>query len=571
MLSSQLLIPTLKETPADAETPSHRLMLRAGLIRKVASGLYTWLPLGLMVLRNIETIIREEMEKANAQELLMPVVQPKELWQESGRWEQMGLEMLRMQDRHQRDFCMGPTHEEVITDLFRNEIHSYKQLPCNLYQIQTKFRDEIRPRYGVMRAREFTMKDAYSFDLDQTAFDRTFTGMHAAYTRILERTGVHFRAVEADSGKIGGAKSYEFHVLADSGEDKIAFSDTSDYAANIEKAEAIPPAPSENTNQSITEEKQRVATPNQKSIDSVCKFLKIQKHTALKTLIVESETGLVALVLRGDHELNEIKAQNIAGVSNPLTFADETRINAELGCPVGSLGPVGLEIPIIADHSAAATDNFTCGANENDFHFTGINWNRDVRAFECADLRNVVDGDPSPDGYGRLQLKRGIEVGHIFQLGTLYSAAMKATIQDKEGKALTPIMGCYGMGVTRLVAAVIEQSHDDSGIIWPLSIAPFKVHLLALNYHKSEQVRTAANDIYTACQKAGIKVLLDDRGERPGIKFADADLIGIPLRVTVGDRALADGNIEFQSRREKDKQILPLDSIVTLLKQACSS
>ena len=568
MRASQLLIPTQKETPADADVPSHQFMLRAGLIRKVASGLYTWLPVGLMVMRNVESIIREEMQRSGAQEIIMPVVQPRELWEESGRWEKMGSEMMRMQDRHKRDFCMGPTHEEVITDLFRNTVHSYKQLPCNMYQIQTKFRDEIRPRYGVMRAREFTMKDGYSFDLDQEAFDKTFDEMHAAYSRILERIGVRFRAVEADSGNIGGAKSIEFHVLADTGEDSIAFSDASEYAANIEKAEAIAPAPSEKTPQ---QELQTVATPNQKTIEAVCNFLKVEQTASLKTLIVESDEGLAALILRGDHTLNEIKAGNIPGITSPLTFADEAHIIKVLGCTVGSLGPVGINIRTIVDHSAAAVANFVCGANQEGQHLTGVNWERDVADIETADLRNVVDGDPSPDGAGVLQIKRGIEVGHIFQLGTLYSAALNANIQNQEGKSISPLMGCYGMGVTRLVAAVIEQSHDERGIIWPMSIAPFKVHILALNYQKSDQVRDAADALYAACREANISVLFDERSERPGIKFADADLLGIPLRVTIGDRTLAKNQLEFETRAKKDKQLVVADSMLQLLKQACSN
>ncbi len=566
MRASRLLIPTQKETPADADVPSHQFMLRAGLIRKVASGMYTWLPVGLMVMRNVEAIIRQEMQRSGGQELIMPVVQPRELWEESGRWEKMGSEMMRMQDRHERDFCMGPTHEEVITDLFRNTIHSYKQLPCNLYQIQTKFRDEIRPRYGVMRAREFTMKDGYSFDLDQDAFDETFDEMHKAYSRILERVGVKFRAVEADSGNIGGAKSFEFHVLADTGEDSIAFSDTSDYAANIEKAEAIAPLPDESEK---LRHREMVATPGQKTIESVSKFLEVDKSRSMKTLIVEGEDRLVALILRGDHVLNEIKAQNLPGITSPLTFAQEARINAELGCGVGSLGPVNLNIRIIVDYSAAAAANFVCGANEDGQHFTGVNWARDVSQYETADLRNVLDGDPSPDGSGVLQIKRGIEVGHIFQLGTLYSAAMKASIQDKDGKSIAPIMGCYGMGVTRLVAAVIEQSHDARGIIWPMSIAPFKVHILALNYTKSDQVRRAADLLYKNCQDVNLPVLLDDRPERPGIKFADADLLGIPLRVTLGERTLSDNQVEFETRAGKDKQLVAVDAILETLSQAC--
>jgi prolyl-tRNA synthetase len=572
MRQSQLLLPTLKENPADADVVSHRLMLRAGIIRQVAAGLYTWLPVGLRVIRKLETIIREELNASGAQEVLMPVVQPAELWEETGRWSKMGPEMLRMKDRHDRDFCLGPTHEEVITDLFRREVHSYRQLPCNFYQIQTKFRDEIRPRFGVMRAREFTMKDGYSFHTDQTSFDATYQEMYDCYGRILRRMDLNFRAVEADTGNIGGANSHEFHVLAESGEDVIAYSTGSDYAANLEKAVAAAPPP----RREAAEELAKVATPGQTSIEGVAGFLGVPSSRCLKTLIVRGETpeqvsqdpaappALVALVLRGDHELNEVKAQKLAGVSSPLRFADDDEIEAALGCRPGSIGPIGLNLPVYVDRDAAAAADFVCGANEEGHHLRGANWLRDGPLAEdrIVDVRNVVPGDPAPDGQGELRFLRGIEVGHIFQLGSVYSAPMEAAVLDQNGRKITPIMGCYGMGVTRLVAAIIEQNHDEVGIIWPQPVAPFTVHIVALNYGKSEAVRNAADDLYAQLRQEGIDVLLDDRDERPGVKFADADLIGIPLRVTIGDRGLKEGVVEFRRRREPDSENVPLDAIL---------
>ena len=563
MRQSQLLIPTLKENPAGADVVSHQLMLRAGLIRQVAAGLYTWLPLGLRVIRKIEGIIREEMNASGAQEVLMPVVQPAELWQESGRWEKMGPEMLRMHDRHKRDFCLSPTHEELVTELFRTEIQSYRALPKNFYQLQTKFRDEIRPRFGVMRAREFTMKDGYSFDVDEEAFARTYQGMYDCYARILTRLSVDFRAVEADTGNIGGANSHEFHVLADAGEDLIAYAVHGAYAANLEKATTPAPAPAAPGAEALT----KVATPGQKTIDAVSAFLQVDPDKTVKTLIVDGEEGPLALVLRGDHELNEIKAGKLAGIAQPLRMASEATVRASAGCGPGSIGPVGLKLPIIVDHAARAVADFVCGANEDDVHYTGANWERDVGAVRVEDLRNVAAGDPSPDGSGELAFLRGIEVGHIFQLGTTYTEAMGATVLDADGGKLTPIMGCYGMGVTRLVAAIIEQKHDDNGICWPTAVAPFAVHIVALNYGKSDTVRAAADKLLDDCRAAGLEALLDDRDERPGVKFADADLLGLPLRVTVGDRALGNGELELQRRTDSEKTLLPVDKIVPRLKE----
>ncbi|HSB96116.1 MAG TPA: proline--tRNA ligase, partial [Spongiibacteraceae bacterium] len=517
MRASQFLLATLKETPADAEVISHQLMLRAGLIRKLASGLYTWLPLGLRTLRKVEAIVREEMNKAGAQEVLMPVVQPAELWQESGRWEQYGPELARLHDRHQRAFCLGPTHEEIITDLIRNEIKSYKQLPANFYQIQTKFRDEIRPRFGVMRAREFIMKDAYSFHNDQASLQQTYDVMHGAYCNIFTRLGLNFRPVLADTGSIGGTGSHEFHVLAASGEDDIAFSDSSDYAANVEKAEALAPT---GTRPAAAAELQKVATPNAHSIEEVSALLKVEARQTLKTLIVSGsaedgkEAPLVALVLRGDHTLNEIKAEKIAGVRSPLCFASEEQIQKIIGCKPGSLGPVGLTISLVVDRSAAQLADFVCGANIDDYHLTGVNWQRDVQLDRIEDLRNVVEGDPSPDGNGVLQIKRGIEVGHIFQLGTKYSAALDAKVLNEEGRDQTVIMGCYGIGVSRVVAAAIEQNHDEKGIIWPDAIAPFQIAIVPLNAQKSEAVRLKAEELYETFTALGYAVLLDDRNER---------------------------------------------------------
>jgi len=565
MRTSQFLLATVKETPADAEIISHQLMLRAGLVRKMAAGLYNWLPMGLRVLRKVEAIIRDEMENAGAQEVLMPVVQPAELWEESGRWEQYGPELLRINDRHNREFCLGPTHEEIITDMIRREIRSYKQLPANFYQIQTKFRDEIRPRFGVMRSREFIMKDAYSFHLDDASLNETYAKMHDAYTHIFTRFGLKFRPVNADSGSIGGALSHEFHVLADSGEDAIAFSDGSDYAANVETAKALPPV---GERPSATQEMTTVDTPKQRSIDEVSAFLKIDTTQCLKTLIVEGvDESLVALVLRGDHELNEIKAAKHPAIAEPLVMADEARIEKELGCKVGSIGPVGLDILVLVDHSAAHVTDFSCGANENDKHHINVNWGRDLDEPDCMDIRNVVSGDISPDGEGNLSIARGIEVGHIFQLGDKYSGAMNATVLNENGKQQVMTMGCYGIGVTRVVAAAIEQNHDDKGIIWPEAIAPFHVVLLPMNMHKSERLREAVETLYTELKAAGFDVLLDDRKERAGVMFADMELIGIPHRLVLGDRGLDSGMIEYKGRRDSDSIDTPLEDIVSFLKE----
>lgn len=567
MRTSHLLIATMKETPADAEITSHQLMLRAGLIRKLASGLYTWLPLGLRVLRKVETIVRNEMNASDAQEVLMPVVQPAELWEESGRWEQYGPELLRLADRHDRSFCMGPTHEEVITDLVRNEIVSYRQLPINLYQIQTKFRDEIRPRFGIMRAREFLMKDAYSFHLNQESLQQTYEQMYQTYTRIFERLGLEFRAVIADTGSIGGQASHEFHVLANSGEDTIAFSDRSDYAANVEMAEALAPA---QTRGEAGEAMAEVATPGAHSIEQLTQFLQIDASNTAKTLIVtgdSDEAPLVALVLRGDHNLNTIKAEKLAGVATPLSFASDEAIVATLGCAPGSIGPVGLDIPVLVDRSAAQLANFVCGANRDDHHLTGVNWERDCASGKVEDLRDVVAGDPSPDGNGQLVIKRGVEVGHIFQLGTKYSEAMNASVQNEDGKNQVMTMGCYGIGVSRLVAAAIEQHHDEFGICWPSSIAPFELVIIPLNMHKSEAVATAAQDLYQQLTSRGYDVLLDDRNERPGVKFADMELIGIPHQIVIGDRGLKQGQLEYKGRQDKDKQLIALENAVTFIEQ----
>ena len=546
MRVSQFFLSTSKEAPSEAELISHQLMLRAGLIKRLGSGLYTWMPLGLRALRRVEAVVRDEMNRAGAIELLMPAVQPAELWQETGRWAQFGPQMLKIKDRHQRDFCFGPTHEEVITDLARREIKSYRQLPLNFYQIQTKFRDEIRPRFGVMRAREFLMKDAYSFHINRDSLDATYQAMYEAYTRIFTRLGLKFRAVAADPGAIGGSGSHEFHVLADSGEDLIAYCPNSNYAANIELAEALGPF---NAREAAATPMQKVATPGVKSIDELAEVLKIDVQSTVKTLIVEGETGVVALLLRGDHVLNEIKAEKVAGVKSPLTFASEAAVRAATQAAPGSVGPVGLSIPVIADRAVAVMNDFVCGANEDGMHLTGVNFDRDLPEPQVADLRNVVTGDTSPDGKGLLALRRGIEVGHIFQLGTKYSDAMNATYLDEEGRAQPLEMGCYGIGISRIVAAAIEQNHDDKGIIWPPAMAPFLLIIVALAYAKSDMVKQAADGVYSALRAAGFEVLLDDRDERPGVMFADAELIGIPHRVTVGERGLEDGIIEYQSRQ----------------------
>ncbi|SFR48346.1 prolyl-tRNA synthetase [Marinobacter daqiaonensis] len=571
MRASRYLIATLKENPSDAEIVSHQLMLRAGMIRKLASGLYTWLPLGLRVLRKVERIVREEMDRSGAQELLMPAVQPAELWQESGRWEQYGGELLRLSDRHGRDFCFGPTHEEVITDLIRNELKSYKELPANFYQIQTKFRDERRPRFGVMRAREFLMKDAYSFHADSASLDETYDQMHRTYCAIFDRLGLDYRPVVADSGSIGGNASHEFHVLASSGEDEIAFSTASDYAANIEKAEALAPA---GERPQPGERMEEVATPGQTTIDEVSGFLKIPADRTVKTLLVKAENdegeaaGLVALILRGDHTLNEIKAENLAGVAEPLTMATDDEIREATGCAPGSIGPVNLPLPVIVDRAAAHLADFVCGANREGYHLTGVNWGRDVEAGRVEDLRNVVEGDPSPDGQGTLEIRRGIEVGHIFKLGNKYSTAMGATVLDENGKSTILEMGCYGIGVSRIVAAAIEQNHDDRGIIWPEAISPFEVAIVTLNAHKSPAVQEAGEKLYEQLHQAGYDVLLDDRNERPGVKFADLELVGVPHRVVVSDRGLAAGTLEYKGRRDADKQDVAVENILPFLLKA---
>lgn len=563
MRTSRLLLATLKENPSDAEVISHQLMLRAGMIRQLATGLYTWLPLGLRVLRKVERIIREEMDRSGAQEVLMPAVQPAELWQESGRWEQYGPELLRLKDRHEREFCFGPTHEEIITDLIRREVRSYKQLPANFYQIQTKFRDEIRPRFGIMRAREFLMKDAYSFHLESTSLQETYDVMFATYTNIFNRLGLKFRAVLADTGNIGGSCSHEFHVLADSGEDTIAYSVEGDYAANIELAEALPPQGERPRPQ--TSSLAAVATPQQRTIEEVSQFLNVQPAQCVKTLFVHGKEGLIALVIRGDHSLNIVKAAKLAELKTPLTFAHPQEVRNILGCEVGSLGPVGLTLPVIADHSAAHLADFICGANKEGQHLVGVNWGRDVPEPKKADIRNVEPGDPSPDGRGILAIARGIEVGHIFQLGDKYSKAMHATVLDEEGKAAMLIMGCYGIGVSRIVAAAIEQNHDDKGILWPQAIAPFSVALLPMNVHKSLRLREAAEQLYQELWAAGIEVLLDDRKERPGVMFADMELIGIPHRFVIGEKGLDEGFVEYKGRADSQTQNIPRDQAVSFI------
>jgi prolyl-tRNA synthetase len=566
MRTTQFPLNTIKETPADAEIASHQLMIRAGLIRKLAAGLYTWLPLGLRVLRKVEKITREEMEKAGALEVLMPALQPAELWQETGRWEQYGPELARLKDRHDRDFCLGPTHEEIITDLARNELKSYKQLPVTYYQVQTKFRDEIRPRFGIMRSREFVMKDAYSFHLDQASLQETYEVMYQAYSNIFNRLGLKFRAVIADSGSIGGAVSHEFHVLADSGEDAIAFSTGSDYAANIEKAEALMPAGSRSQ---PTAALSLVDTPDQHSIEEVSRFFSILPEQCLKTLIVkgEEEGTLVALLLRGDHELNAIKAEKIDGIASPLTFASDEEIYGACRCKPGSIGPIDLEIKTIADRSAVLMSDFVCGANQDGKHYQGVNWERDLPIPEqIEDLRTVVEGDASPDGQGTITLARGIEVGHIFQLGTKYSAAMKADIINEAGKNQTMIMGCYGIGISRVVAAAIEQNHDGKGIIWSDSLAPFQVALCPMNMHKSERLKEASEKLYQDLRQAGFDVLFDDRKVRAGFMFSDMELIGIPHRLVVSDRGLDTGTVEYKARTEQESIEIPFAEAIDFLK-----
>ncbi|GAB3476626.1 proline--tRNA ligase [Marinomonas epiphytica] len=575
MRASNYLYSTLRNSPTDAVVTSHQLMIRAGMIRQVSKGLYTWLPTGLKVFRKVENIVREEMEKANSLEVSMPMVQPAELWQESGRWQKYGAELLRIQDRHSRDFCLGPTHEEVITDLARNELTSYKQLPANFFQIQTKFRDEVRPRFGVMRSREFCMKDAYSFHITPESLQETYDGMHQAYCNVFDRIGLDYRPVLADTGSIGGAHSHEFHVLAESGEDDIAFSDSSNFAANVELAEAVClKQQADEPSQAL----QQVNTPDCKTIAKVAEFLQLDVKNTVKTMLVkgENEQGedtIVALVLRGDHAINEIKVEKLNGIKAPFEFANEADIIQQIGCAPGSIGPVGLKakgIRVIADRTAAVMSDFCAGANIDDEHYVGINWARDCGDVEVADLRNVVEGDPSPDGQGSLIIKRGIEVGHIFQLGQQYAEALNATVLDENGKAQVMHMGCYGIGVSRVVAAAIEQNFDDKGIIWPQSIAPYSLAIIAMNYDKSEAVRTQCDDLYQKFKAQGIDVILDDRKERPGVKFADCELLGIPHRIVVGDKGLAKGLLEYKHRTDKDNTDLPLDEAISFINQKIS-
>ena len=563
MRASRFYIATTKETPNDAELASHRLMLRAGMIRRLGSGLYTWMPLGLRVARKVEGIVREEMDRAGALELLMPAVQPGELWQESGRWEKYGPELLRLTDRHDRDFCVGPTHEEVITDVVRREVRSYRQLPVNFYQVQTKFRDEIRPRFGVMRAREFVMKDAYSFDVDEAGMQASFDRMNDAYVRIFDRLGLRYRAVEADSGSIGGAKSREFHVLADSGEDAIVYASEGDYAANVEKAEAVATA----ERAAPAEELRTIETPDVHTIDDLARHTGLPPSKLMKTLLVKgSEEGAptVALCLRGDHELNDIKAVAVPGVASPLEFADPEALKAAANADPGSIGPVGLPVPVVADRDAAAMSDFIVGANETGKHLAGANWGRDCPEPVVADLRNVVEGDPSPTGKGVLHVVRGIEVGHIFQLGDTYSAPLGATVLDEGGRPRTVLMGCYGIGITRIVAAAIEQGNDAAGIVWPEALAPFRAVVCPVNMAKSDAVREAAEALYARLESAGVEVLLDDRPLRPGVMFADMELLGIPHRFVVSDRLLADGKIEYKARTADEARLVGADEAVAL-------
>ena len=565
MKLSQLLISTLREAPADAEIVSHKLMLRAGMIRQLAAGIYTWLPLGFRVLKKVETIIREEMNSVGAQEILMPAVQPAELWHESKRWEHYGPELLRINDRHEREFCFGPTHEEVITDLVRREIRSYKQLPVNFYQIQTKFRDEIRPRFGIMRSREFLMKDAYSFHLNDESLQETYQQMHKTYSKIFTRLGLQFRAVIADSGNIGGNKSHEFHVLAESGEDQIVFSENGEYAANLEQAEALV---SQESRPEPSKKIKTFDTPNQKTIEEISKFLNINTNQCLKTLIIKSEDdGLIALVLRGDHELNRAKTEKLSGVMKPLTFANNGEIMSTIGCDAGSIGPIDISIPIYIDHEVKNMSDFVCGANVNGKHLTGVNWERDLPLPPTVDIRNVCEGDLAKDGSGKLEFARGIEVGHIFQLGTKYSSSMKTTCLDQTGKTVTLTMGCYGIGVSRIVAAAIEQNHDEKGIIWPSSIAPFQLALIPINMHKSIRLREAVMSFYDELVANNIDVLLDDRQERPGVMFSDIELIGIPHRFVFSEKGFDAGEIEYKARRDTENKNIQIKKAVAFIKE----
>jgi prolyl-tRNA synthetase len=569
MRLSQNPISTLKEVPADAEVISHQLMLRTGMIRRLAAGLYVWLPLGLRTLRKVERIVREEMDRAGALELSMPTVQPAELWNESGRWTKYGPELLRFKDRHDREFCYGPTHEEVITDIARRELRSYKQLPVNFYQIQTKFRDEIRPRFGVMRAREFLMKDAYSFHTDQASLAQGYGLMFDAYSRIFTRIGLNFRAVQADGGSIGGSTTQEFHVLADSGEDAIAFSDADDFAANLEMAATIAPtAPRAPAAEPLT----KIPTPNARTIAELSAQLGVEPARCVKTLLVDaSDGGVVALVIRGDHDLNAVKSQKLPGVAIPLRMASGDRVRRATGTEPGFIGPIGFAGTMYVDHAAAHLADFICGANEKDMHFRGVNWGRDLAEPQSVDIRNAQRGDPSPSGRGKLEIARGIEVGHIFQLGQLYSKSMNANVLDEQGKALTMYMGCYGIGVTRIVAASIEQNHDDNGIIWPEAIAPYQVILVPINYQKSARVQETADSLYQQFNAAGIDVLLDDRDARPGVKFADSELMGIPHRIVIGERGLAAGNLEYRHRRETESTEISIEDPVGYIRHKLNS
>lgn len=573
MRASKFLVATVKETPADAVIVSHQLMLRAGMVRKVASGLYSWLPTGLRTLRKVEKIVREEMDRAGALEVLMPCIQPAEVWQQTGRFDQMGGEMLKMQDRHGRDFVFGPTHEEIITELAKNEISSYKQLPITMYQIQTKFRDEFRPRFGVVRAREFTMKDAYSFHINQDCLQTEYDNMHAAYCRIFDRLGLDYRPVQADTGAIGGSASHEFQVLADSGEDYIAFSNDSDFAANIEMAEAI----CTDERAAPSEDKRTIDTPNAKTIAELVEQFEVDIKQTLKTIFVvadeDSEHDVVALVLRGDHELNDIKAEKLAGVKAELEMATDAQVLAATGAKPGSCGPIGLNIPVYVDRAAAVASDFVIGANEDGKHFFGVNWERDVTLGNVADLRNVVEGDPSPCGKGTIVIKKGIEVGHIFQLGGKYAEALGASVLNEQGKDQTMIMGCYGIGTSRIVAAAIEQNHDDNGIIWPAQIAPFHVGIVPLNAHKSEEVTQVSERIYNELAAQGIEVYLDDRDKKtsPGKKFADMELMGLPHRIVVSDRGLKEGKIEYQARTDSEKQAYTVEEVIELVSSQVKS
>lgn len=564
MRLSQFHLATVKEIPADAEIVSHQLMLRSGMLRKLAAGIYTWTPLGLRVLRKVETIVREEMNRAGALEMLMPSIQPKELWDETSRWEKFGGQLLKIKDRAEREFCYGPTHEEVITDFARAELRSYKQLPLNFYQIQTKFRDEIRPRFGAMRAREFLMKDAYSFHLTPECMSATYQVMFDAYTRIFTRLGLQFRAVQADSGAIGGNSSHEFQVLAESGEDAIAFSDTSDFAANIELAEAVTPSTAV---PAATQTLTLVDTPTQKTIEEISDFLKIDPKQCLKTLIVQGCNGLVALCLRGDHEINEVKAAKLAELPGESVLAEETKIIATLGCKPGFIGPIGLQIPVIVDRAAAVMADFVCGANRDFQHYTGANWQRDAQITRIADIRKVVEGDSSPDGHGRLKIARGIEVGHVFQLGQSYAQAMNATVLDEAGKARVMHMGCYGIGISRIVAAAIEQNFDHAGIRWPAAMAPWQVAICVINPQNKPEVNEAVTDLLQALQQLQIDTIIDDRGLRPGVMFADVELIGIPHRLVVSERGLLAGTLEYRARAETENQVLPHADAIALLQQ----